>query len=103
MIRRKIELRIEPENMVFGEPTERAKAKGRPSVWLEVAQALRDRPQEWALIAKDYNTSNVSAMRNGRVTAFPLGDFEFRTVGHDRVTARCDEVWARCVVPNWGL
>lgn len=96
MIRRKIALRIEPENLEFGKPSESRK-KGRPSIWLAVAEMLRERPGEWALIAKDHNTSSVSFMRKGKVSAFPAGEFEFRTVGHDRSTLKSSEVWARYV------
>jgi hypothetical protein len=51
--------------------------------WAEIADSLKNNPNEWALIAKDVNPSTVTHIRYGRLKAFgPEGQFE--ASGHGR-------------------
>lgn len=100
MIRRKIKLRIEPENMVFQSETPEGtkdNRRGRPPIWEAVAEMLKQAPEEWSLIGKDIHQPHVSRWRTGRFSFFPKGEFEFRTKGYNRDSQRVDEVWARYV------
>lgn len=59
------------------------------SRWAEVAEALRARPLEWALIDEDGSPNLASRIRNGQIAAFrPASNFQVRNVrksanGHD--------------------
>ena len=49
--------------------------------WALIAEQLRSRPGEWAVIDTDLPATLAVGMRKGRNKSFPLGQFEFRNVG----------------------
>lgn len=64
--------------------------------WPAIADALRERPGEWALVAENVDPSTVSNITRGRYAGMPAGSFEAtgRRVGDG--SSRVN-VWARFV------
>lgn len=63
--------------------------------WHSVADQLREKPGEWALVFTNGPVSAVNSLRQG-VSALPPDEFEFRTSNNDK-TARprtCD-LWIK--------
>lgn len=56
-----------PKTRVAREPDRR---------WMDIAEALRSRPGEWAVVSRDSSASIVTQIRNGRIVAFAGGGFE---------------------------
>lgn len=59
---------------------------GRNAIYAAFADALRDRPGEWAIWPKEFNAPNVAAattanIKKGRLKNFPAGQFEAVTSG----------------------
>lgn len=64
--------------------------------WGKIANDLRARPMEWALIFKNDRTSLVNALRQGSITALhaDLG-FEIRTANNTREPIRVCDLYLR--------
>lgn len=63
--------------------------------WTEIAKALRERPNEWALVKEGTFASVATTIKFGTKTAFrPAGSFEART--SKAAEGKCD-VYARYV------
>lgn len=74
-------------NIVFTDPPP-AFRRGSAHPWEEIAEALRARPNEWALVLRGIHSSYSSQINHGKLSAFkPAGTFEARSVG----TAAKDE------------
>lgn len=81
----------------FGEPPERRKYH-----WKEIADRLRKRPGEWALVQEELPSSVPWAINAGRVSAVsPTLGFETMTSGNRPVGEKgkrvCAELWMRYV------
>lgn len=67
--------------IVFTDPPPPARRHGASKhPWADIAEQLRARPGEWALCLRDMHDSSASAIRLGKLTAFPRGEFEARAV-----------------------
>jgi hypothetical protein len=59
------------------EPPNPVRYKKDNTKWHDIADMLRGRPNEWALVAEDVNPSVVTHIRRGRLKAFePEGMFD---------------------------
>lgn len=59
------------------EPPNPVRYKKNNMKWHDIASMLRERPNEWALVAEDVNPSLVTHIRRGRLKAFePEGTFD---------------------------
>lgn len=69
---------------------------GRSSMdWEPIAEALRGRPGEWALVRTKSGASQAGAINNGRVAALrPIG--AFRAISRSDGDGTCD-IYARYV------
>jgi len=68
---------MESNNLEWKTPPKPVRYKRGNVKWHELADQLRTRPNEWALIAHDVNPSLVTHIRQGRLQAFaPNGTFE---------------------------
>lgn len=70
--------------------------KGPHGKWAEIADELRARPNEWALVASQASLSYSSALRSGSAPGWTRGEFEVRTVGNDVSRTRGD-IYARYI------
>lgn len=72
--------------------------RGNPR-WAAIAQALRNNPGEWAMVAENVYASTAHMIRTGGYSAFaPSGSFEVTTRGN--VKGVSAEVYARYVGEN---
>lgn len=66
--------------------------------WPAIADKLRARPEEWALIFTGDRTTLVTALRAGSIRALrPRAGFEVRTANNTRGTPRTCDLWMRYV------
>lgn len=66
--------------------------------WEAIAQELRTRPGQWAMIARDKTTETATRIKNGTLVSFrPAGSFEARTVGRKNASAQRCDIYARYV------
>jgi hypothetical protein len=66
--------------------------------WNSIANGLRTRPLEWAIVAENVSASTGTHIRHGRLTAFaPAGAFEARVSGARSEDGRASKVYARYV------
>lgn len=64
-------------SLEWKEPPNPVRYKKSNANWHEIADMLRARPNEWALVAEDVNPSVVTHIRRGRLKAFaPEGKFD---------------------------
>jgi hypothetical protein len=71
--------------------------RGRPdNKWAEIADELRDRPGEWALIAKGVDSTIANKIRTGRYRSMPRGQFEAVSRNSNVANRRAD-IWARYI------
>jgi hypothetical protein len=64
--------------------------------WAAIADELRSRPNDWALIFKGDRTSLVNALRQGGITALhPDLGFEIRTTNNTREQPRICDLYLR--------
>ena len=64
--------------------------------WSRIADDLRKRPMEWALIYKQDRTSLVNALRQGAITPLhPELGFEIRTANNTREAIRVCDLYLR--------
>lgn len=64
-------------SLEWKEPPNPVRYKKNNADWHEIAGMLRERPNEWALVAEDVNPSVVTHIRRGRLKAFePEGMFD---------------------------
>lgn len=82
----------------FQDPPPDAKGKwnGRTSKWAGIAEELRSRPGEWALVAERASASTVTMINAGRAAGMPKGEFAAVGRNSDAVANRCD-VYARYI------
>lgn len=67
--------------IVFTDPPPPSRRHGRSQhPWEDIARQLKSRPGEWALCLRDMHDSAASAIRLGKLTAFPKGEFDARGV-----------------------
>ena len=79
-------------------PADDGRAKGREPKYLDIAAALRERPDEWALIAEETWATMANQIRSGGLVAFrPRGAFEARAVPIDGKPASRAQIFARFV------
>jgi hypothetical protein len=66
--------------------------------WEAIAQELRSRPGQWAIVARGRSAETATRIKNGTLAAFrPAGTFEARTTGRKNASdQRCD-IYARYV------
>ena len=87
--------------MKWQNPT--AAAQGRPAKqeYEIIAQALRSRPGEWAIILEGTNSRMLAGMINhGNLKSFPDG--EFRAVSRKSSTGIGFDIYASYIAdPNW--
>lgn len=83
--------------MEWKSPPKPVRYKRSNTEWNDIAQALKDNPNEWAKIAENINPSTVTHIRKGRLKAFePAGVFE--ASGHGRTEkGHTKELYARYV------
>ena len=66
--------------------------------WTSIADSLRAKPNEWAVVAEDVSASTGTHIRYGRLRAFaPAGAFESRVSGARSSDGRADKIYARFV------
>ena len=66
--------------------------------WNSIADGLRTRPHQWAVVAENVSASTGTHIRHGRLTAFePAGAFEARVSGARSEDGRASKVYARYV------
>lgn len=66
--------------------------------WNTIANGLRSRPNEWAVVAENVSASTGTHIRHGRLTAFaPAGAYEARVSGARSEDGRASKVYARYV------
>lgn len=66
--------------------------------WNSIADSLRAKPNEWAVVAEDVSASTGTHIRYGRLRAFaPAGAFESRVSGARTSDGRADKIYARFV------
>ena len=70
--------------------------KGPHGKWADIANELRARPNEWAVVATNVSLSYSSALRSGSASGWTRGEFEVRTVGSDVNRGRGD-IYARFI------
>lgn len=75
----------------FGEPPVKTRYD-----WWAIAEQLRSRPGEWAMVFEGGLTSTVNAIRQGHVNAVrsDLG-FEITTLNNTREQPRTCDLWMR--------
>lgn len=67
--------------IVFTDPPPGPRRRGASKhPWYDIAEQLKARPGEWALCLRDMHDSAASAIRLGKLGAFPLGQFDARAV-----------------------
>lgn len=83
--------------MEWKSPPKPVRYKRSNTEWTDIAQALKENPNEWAKIAENINPSTVTHIRKGRLKAFePAGVFE--ASGHGRTEkGYTKELYARYV------
>jgi hypothetical protein len=83
--------------MEWKSPPKPVRYKRSNTEWSDIAQTLKENPNEWAKIAEDINPSTVTHIRKGRLKAFePAGVFE--ASGHGRTEkGYTKELYARYV------
>jgi hypothetical protein len=83
--------------MEWKTPPRPVRYKRSNTEWNNIAQALKENPNEWAKIAEDINPSTVTHIRKGRLKAFePEGAFE--ASGHGRTEkGYTKELYARYI------
>lgn len=79
-------------SLTFKEPPE--KYHRNRYDWDQIADELRERPGEWAMIFEHGPTSLVSSIRLG-VRALPLDQFEVRTTDNTKDSPRTCTLWLR--------
>jgi hypothetical protein len=74
--------------------------KGRPpsEKWATIADNLKTRPGEWAIVAKDVSPTTAALIRDGRLKAFQNGTWE--AVSRGTEGNRAKEIYARYVGPG---
>jgi hypothetical protein len=76
----------------FGELPPKAHDGGRRRKYMDVAEALRARPGEWAKFIPDARPDAfVNAVRQGGLSAFRVGEFEAKL--------RDGQAWVRYIGP----
>lgn len=66
--------------------------------WQNVADELRARPGQWAVVAEGVSASTGTHIRHGRLTAFaPAGSFEARVSGARSDEGKASKVYARYI------
>jgi len=64
--------------------------------WEAIAETLRERPNEWAVVATDCSHAYATNIRRGRLAPFaPEGSFEATTKGNEK--GRASELYVRFV------
>jgi hypothetical protein len=83
----------------IGAPKVKAQAR-----WAPVAAELMKAPMKWAIIGTDEYTALTSNINNGKISAFPEGQFEarsYKTYRGDGVNgsknSRCERTYARYI------
>lgn len=72
--------------------------RGARGTWKTVADALRARPGEWALISENADRSMTTRIKDGQGRAWrPAGSFEARGVGFQDQGRRRVKLYARYV------
>jgi hypothetical protein len=88
---------MENTNLEWKNPPKPVRYKRGNVKWQAIAEELRKRPNEWALIAHDVNPSLVTHIRQGRLQAFtPNGTFEASGQGRNE-RGYTTELYARFV------
>jgi hypothetical protein len=65
------------EEMTWQEPPKAVRYKRNSIDWASISDALKENPNEWAVVAHNVNPSVVTHIRKGRLKAFaPAGAFE---------------------------
>ena len=82
----------------FQDPPPDAKGawKGRKSKWAGIAEELRSRPGEWALVGEQVSASVVTMIKSGRAAGMAAGEFAAIGRNTNNATHRCD-VYARYI------
>ncbi len=63
--------------------------------WTAIAQRLKRKPGEWALVYSDDKQTYAVAIRSGKIAALRKSDgFESRTAGNDNINRTC-ALWVR--------
>jgi hypothetical protein len=84
--------------MIWEAPPASLQTRNRHN-WQEIADLLKSKPGQWAVVAEDVSASTGTHIRHGRLTAFvPAGAFEARVAGaRDTDAGRANKVYARFV------
>lgn len=79
----------------FGEPPV---GRGHDYDWADIAEQLRKRPGEWALVFENDKVTYANAMKQGGIRALaPDQGFEYRTTDNTREYPRTCTLWMRYV------
>lgn len=71
--------------------------KNRRDAWAEVAEQLRQHPNQWALIGRDVPKNRANSIRQGLYKAFrPAGAFQARSTNINPSKSRAD-IYARYI------
>lgn len=64
------------EDFEWGDPPPGSVGRPTAAYWEEVAEKLKSRPRQWALVAKNVNRSTAYNITNGNIRAFKDGLWE---------------------------
>jgi hypothetical protein len=81
--------------VTFKDPPPYKPRNGRRD-WQAIADLLRSRPGEWALVASDAAPATSTQIKRGMMRGMPAGHFDSRTAGFKKGVnnGRCD-IYAR--------
>ncbi len=80
----------------FQDPPPDGKGHSRKSKWAGIAEELRSRPGEWALVGEQVSASMVTMIKSGRMAGMAAGEFAAIGRNSNNATRRCD-VYARYI------